>query len=289
MPKRYRKLRGDTAYYPFAARTGLRARQRRHVRALRIAGAAALILAAVLALRQSVFRGGQPDAPAPLPSTAPAVTAAPGTAHVSVQPLAATRDALAETQQADTQAHTTPESAARPPAARTAEVLPRYRSLYEQNPDLIGWLRIDGTGIDLPVVQTPGDNEYYLRRGFDRFYAVGGTLFLDERCSVEPDAPTDNWLIYGHNMRDGSMFGQLVRYRDEAFCQAHPTLPLTRCTRPPLGRSQPCWTPRWAQTSCPTTPFLTPTISWTGSAVWPPSPKNRCMTPASPRRTAPSC
>lgn len=223
MPKRYRKLRGDTAYYPFAARTGLRARQRRHVRALRIAGAAALILAAVLALRQSVFRGGQPDAPAPLPSAAPAVTAAPGTAHVSVQPLAATRDALAETQQADTQAHTTPESTARPPAARTAEVLPRYRSLYEQNPDLIGWLRIDGTGIDLPVVQTPGDNEYYLRRGFDRFYAVGGTLFLDERCSVGPDAPTDNWLIYGHNMRDGSMFGQLVRYRDEAFCQAHPT------------------------------------------------------------------
>ena len=50
MPKRYRKLRGDTAYYPFAARTGLRARQRRHARALRIAGAAALILAAVLAL-----------------------------------------------------------------------------------------------------------------------------------------------------------------------------------------------------------------------------------------------
>lgn len=223
MPKRYRKLRGDTAYYPFAARTGLRARQRRHARALRTAGAAALILAAVLALRQSVFRGGQPDAPALLPSAAPAVTAAPGTAHVSVQPLAATRDALAETQQADTQAHTTPESAVQPSAARTAEVLPRYRSLYEQNPDLIGWLRIDGTGIDLPVVQTPGDNEYYLRRGFDRFYAVGGTLFLDERCSVKPDAPTDNWLIYGHNMRDGSMFGQLVRYRDEAFCQAHPT------------------------------------------------------------------
>ena len=223
MPKRYRKLRGETAYYPFAARTGLRARQRLHARVLRTAGAAALILAAVLALRQSVFRGGQPDAPAPLPSAAPAVTAAPGTAHVSVQPLAATRDALAETQQADTQAHTTPESAVQPSAARTAEVLPRYRSLYEQNPDLIGWLRIDGTDIDLPVVQTPGDNEYYLRRGFDRFYAVGGTLFLDERCSVSADAPTANWLIYGHNMHDGSMFGQLVRYRDEDFYKAHPT------------------------------------------------------------------
>ena len=135
---------------------------------------------------------------------------------------AATRDALADTQRADASAHTTPETAA-VPAAAADEILPRYRALYEKNPDLIGWLRIDGTDIDLPVVQTPGDNEYYLRRGFDRFYAVGGTLFLDERCSVSADAPTANWLIYGHNMHDGSMFGQLVRYRDEDFYKAHPT------------------------------------------------------------------
>lgn len=198
MPKRYRKLRGDTAYYPFAARTGLRARQRRHVRVLRGAGLAALALAAVLLVRQTVFRGGQPDAPAAVPT------------------------ALADTQRADASAHTTPETAA-VPAAAAGEILPRYRALYEKNPDLIGWLRIDGTDIDLPVVQTPGDNEYYLRRGFDRFYAVGGTLFLDERCSVSADAPTANWLIYGHNMHDGSMFGQLVRYRDEDFYKAHPT------------------------------------------------------------------
>ena len=76
MPKRYRKLRGDTAYYPFAARTGLRARQRRHVRVLRGAGLAALALAAVLLVRQTVFRGGQPDAPAAVP-TAPGVTSLP--------------------------------------------------------------------------------------------------------------------------------------------------------------------------------------------------------------------
>ena len=153
---------------------------------------------------------------------APAVTALPAPTHVTVQPLAATRDALADTQRADASAHTTPETAA-VPAAAADEILPRYRALYEKNPDLIGWLRIDGTDIDLPVVQTPGDNEYYLRRGFDRFYAVGGTLFLDERCSVSADAPTANWLIYGHNMHDGSMFGQLVRYRDEDFYKAHPT------------------------------------------------------------------
>ena len=128
MPKRYRKLRGDTAYYPFAARTGLRARQRRHVRVLRGAGLAALALAAVLLVRQTVFHGGQPDAPAAVP-TAPAVTALPAPTHVTVQPLAATRDALADTQRADASAHTTPETAA-VPAAAAGEILPRYRALY---------------------------------------------------------------------------------------------------------------------------------------------------------------
>lgn len=223
MPKRYRKLHGDTAYYPFAARTGLRARQRRHVRVLRGAGLAALTLAAALLVRQTVFRGGQPEAPAATAS-APTATALPAPTHVTVQPLVATRDALADTQRADADAHTTPETAAAPlPAEAASGILPQYQALYQENPDLIGWLRIDGTDIDLPVVQTPGDNEYYLRRGFDRFYAVGGTLFLDERCSVSADAPTANWLIYGHNMRDGSMFGELVRYRDEAFYKKHPT------------------------------------------------------------------
>ena len=221
MPRRYRKLRGDTAYYPFAARTGLRARQRRHARLLRVLGTAALALAAVLLVRQTVFRGGQPNAPAPI-AAAQTTTPTPGQAHVTVAPVAATRDALADTREADAAAHTTPESADAPTVESTA-ILPQYRALYEENPDLVGWLRIDGTDIDLPVVQTPGDNEYYLRRGFDRFYAMGGTLFLDERCSLSPDAPADNWLIYGHNMRDGSMFGQLVYYRDEDFYKAHPT------------------------------------------------------------------
>lgn len=223
MPRHYRKLRGNSAYYPFAARTGMRARQRREVRALRIAGTVLLGAAAALLLRQTVGRGGQPEAPVqPVPSPALVETAenARGSS-ITVQPVAATRDALAATLDADDAAHATPAPAA--PAAHIQEVLPAYRDLYEQNPDLIGWLTIDGTDIDLPVVQTPGDNEYYLRRGFDRFYAMGGTLFLDERCSLSPDAPADNWLIYGHNMRDGSMFGQLVYYRDEDFYKAHPT------------------------------------------------------------------
>lgn len=221
MSKRYRRLRGDTAYFPFAARTGLRARQRRHARWLRLSGIAALLLAGVLLLRQTVFRGGQPEPPAPVVMSS--ATATPESSRVTVAPLAATRDALAHTEDVDAAGTLTPETAATPAPEAAAAVLPQYRSLYEQNADMIGWLRIEGTDIDLPVVQTPGDNEHYLRRGFDGLYSTGGTLFLDEQCSVEPDNPTANWLIYGHNMADGSMFGELTRYRDKAFWQSHPT------------------------------------------------------------------
>ena len=219
LSRRYRRLRGDTAYYPFAARTGLRARQRRHARWLRLGGAAALALAAALLLRQTVFHGGQPEPPAPMATSSVAATTETG--RVTVAPLAATRDALARADEENIP--TTPETAPTPAPGQSDQVLPQYRALYEQNADMIGWLRIDGTDIDLPVVQTPGDNEHYLRRGFDGLYSTGGTLFLDEQCSVDPDAPTANWLVYGHNMADGSMFGELTRYRDKAFWQAHPT------------------------------------------------------------------
>ena len=220
MAKRYRRLRGDTAYYPFAARTGLRAQQKRHARRLRIAGGAALLLAGALFLRQTVFRGGQPEPPAPV---APVVDhATEESAHVQILPVAATRDALSRTEEADAAAHTTPEAAATPAPEQTAKVLSQYQALYEQNPDLVGWLRIEGTGIDLPVVQTPGDNEYYLRRGFDKVYSLAGSLFLDENCRITSPS-TANWLIYGHNMSDGSMFGQLDKYAEESFYREHPT------------------------------------------------------------------
>lgn len=221
MSKRYRRLRGDTAYFPFAARTGLRARQRRQARWLRLGGVAALLLAGALLLRQTVFHGGQPEPPPPAITSS--ATATPESSRVTVAPLAATRDALARTEEIDATGTVTPETAATPAPEKAATVLPQYRSLYEQNADMIGWLRIEGTDIDLPVVQTPGDNEHYLRRGFDGLYATGGTLFMDEQCSVDPDDPTANWLIYGHNMADGSMFGELTRYRNQAFWQAHPT------------------------------------------------------------------
>lgn len=225
MPRkqRYRRLQGDSAYYPFGARKVLRQKQRRHARLLRWVGILVLCGAAALLVRQAVFRGGQPTPP-PVPATAE--TATQETAHratVTVRP--ATVDALA--------GQGTAESAApeQQPPLPEAEILPQYRELYAENSDMVGWLRIDGTDIDYPVMQTPGDNEYYLRRGFDKLYATSGSLFLDERCSLGLDA-TANWLIYGHNMSDGSMLGQLDRYEDPDFYAEHPTFTFDTLTTP---------------------------------------------------------
>lgn len=229
MPRkqRYRRLQGNSAYYPFGARKVLRQKQRRHARLLRWAGILVLCGAAALLLRQAVFRGGQPTPP-PVPATAE--TATWETARrptVTVRP--ATVDALAGQGTAESALPEEPQATATP--LPQAEILPQYRELYEKNSDMVGWLRIDGTDIDYPVMQTPGENEYYLRRGFDKVYATSGSLFLDERCSLGPDT-TANWLIYGHNMSDGSMLGQLDRYEDPKFYAEHPTFTFDTLTTP---------------------------------------------------------
>ena len=209
---RFEHLKGDTAYYPYSARRGMRAKRRRRVLLLLSLGLLALAFACALALRQHTG-GGQPEPP-PTARPAAASTAAPILRNtVTVRP--ATVDALAATP--ETATAPTPQPTALPAAKQNA-MLPRYRALYAQNSDLVGWLRMED--IDLPVVQT-GGNEYYLRRGFDGHYATGGTLFLDSRCSLEK--PSANWLVYGHNMAYGSMFGALTAYEEEEFFRLHPT------------------------------------------------------------------
>lgn len=186
--KVYAHLNGKSAYYPFGARTRLRRRQKHRISFLWFAGAAVLTLALALTVRQTVFRGGQPTAP---PAAAATGETAAGGGKVSV-------------------------------SIADASILPRYRELYAKNHDLVGWLTVPGTGIDYPVLQTPGDNEYYLRRGYDKLYSLSGSLFLDEHCRTGPDA-TANLIVYGHNMADGSMFGKLDAYVDPAFYAEHPT------------------------------------------------------------------
>ncbi len=99
-------------------------------------------------------------------------------------------------------------------------MLAKYAPLYEQNHDLFGWLRIDGTVIDYPVMHTPTDPEKYLHTNFAREYSYGGIPFIDANCSAD----SDNLLIYGHNMLDGSMFRSLPKYESKSYWQAHPTI-----------------------------------------------------------------
>lgn len=94
-------------------------------------------------------------------------------------------------------------------------ILPEYAELYQMNTDLVGWIKIEGTKVDYPVMQTPHETDYYLKRSFDKAYSERGCIYVREVCDVTK--PSDNLTIYGHNMLDGSMFAALHKYEDKTF------------------------------------------------------------------------
>ena len=99
-------------------------------------------------------------------------------------------------------------------------VLKQYRSLYKKNPNFAGWITIDGTSIDYPVMKSrTGNGEYYLNHNFSQEEDRNGTLFMDDDCDIVK--PSENWIIYGHNMKSGNMFGTLDNYKSESFCKEH--------------------------------------------------------------------
>ncbi|MDR2610327.1 MAG: class B sortase, partial [Clostridiales Family XIII bacterium] len=93
------------------------------------------------------------------------------------------------------------------------------QKLRSQNNDFIGWLNVFDTGIDYPVVQTPRDQEYYLRRDFNGEYSIAGALFASGAADIEK--PSDVIIIYGHNMKNGTMFGPLADYGKQSFYENH--------------------------------------------------------------------
>lgn len=93
---------------------------------------------------------------------------------------------------------------------------------FEKNSYLAGWLRIDGTVIDYPVIQTPEDPDMYLRKDFEGNFSMDGTLFIEGECSLLPES--DNTIIYGHNMRRGTMFHDLLNYKEQEFWEEHPII-----------------------------------------------------------------
>ncbi len=101
-------------------------------------------------------------------------------------------------------------------------ILKKYKKLYKKNSDLIGWLTIEGTIIDYPVMQTKNDPEYYLHRNYDKKEDVNGLLFVDAKCDV--DDSQNNLMVYGHHMKSGMMFGNLVDYDSADFYKKHKTI-----------------------------------------------------------------
>ena len=87
---------------------------------------------------------------------------------------------------------------------------------------MVGWILIEDTNIDYPVMQTPADPNYYLKHDFEKHYTDYGCPFMQADCDAL--APSDNLILYGHNMKDGSMFADLAKYRSKDFWQAHKTV-----------------------------------------------------------------
>ena len=94
------------------------------------------------------------------------------------------------------------------------EVLAAYRKLAKENPDMIGWIQIEGTTVNYPVMYTPDQPSFYLKRNFYKEYSDLGTPFLQETC--DPD-DSNNLILYGHHMIAGGMFSDLDLYKEEAF------------------------------------------------------------------------
>ena len=106
--------------------------------------------------------------------------------------------------------------------ASQSSVQPTSRNLYLENSDMVGWILIEGTSIDYPVMQTPADPNYYLKHDFEKHYTDYGCPFMQADCDAL--APSDNLIVYGHNMKDGAMFADLAKYRSKDFWQAHKTV-----------------------------------------------------------------
>ena len=92
-------------------------------------------------------------------------------------------------------------------------ILPGYKEIYEMNDHVVGWIKMEGTKMDYPVMQTPNDPNFYLYRDFDKKDSKRGSIYAREVCDV--NEPSDNITIFGHNMADGSMFACLGDYTNK--------------------------------------------------------------------------
>lgn len=99
-------------------------------------------------------------------------------------------------------------------------ILEEYLPLYEQNNDFAGWISIEGTVINYPVMKSE-EADFYLNHNFEKNYSAYGVPYIQTDCDI---LSSDNIVIYGHHMDNGSMFADLCKYSDESFYKEHKTV-----------------------------------------------------------------
>lgn len=104
------------------------------------------------------------------------------------------------------------------------EKMLQLEELQKENSDIIGWIKLKGTNIDYPVLQSK-DNSFYMTHNYKKEYAKNGSIFLDK--DYDWTLPSTNLLLYGHNNQDGTMFQDLIKYKEESFYKDHPTINFT--------------------------------------------------------------
>ena len=107
-----------------------------------------------------------------------------------------------------------------PATQKEIKILTEYAPIYKLNPHLVGWIQIEGTRVNYPVLQTPEWVNYYLTRDFNGKESKHGAIYVNESADV--NAPSANVTIYGHKMRDGTMFASLHEYKKKDFFEKYP-------------------------------------------------------------------
>lgn len=97
----------------------------------------------------------------------------------------------------------------------------KYKALFEKNNDFVGWICIDGTNINYPVMWTPNNPDYYLKHSFEKEYSDYGVPYIDEACVM---GESNNYVIYGHHMKNETMFHDLCNYASKDFYDEHPII-----------------------------------------------------------------
>ena len=124
--------------------------------------------------------------------------------------------------EAPTEAPTTEPVTETVPVETVPVMLPNMAELYAENNDIAGWIRIDGTKIDYAYVYTPEDYDKYLHLDLEGNYSYAGSIMMDQRCTIDPES--SNALLHGHNMKNGTMFANIMKYTDKEYWEEHPTI-----------------------------------------------------------------